>query len=73
MLQMHRLELCWTDRKSKFSPNVRQKLRNTNSSLIVTEEVYENLVKLLNLSMKIFTALKLKNFNDEINNFFMNG
>ena len=43
MLQMHRLELCWTDRKE------------------------------LNLSQKNFTALKLKNFNDEINNFFMNG
>ena len=28
---------------------------------------------LLNLSKKNFTALKLKNFNDEINNFFMNG
>ena len=31
------------------------------------------LVKLLNLNEKNFTALKLKNFNDEINNFFMNG
>ena len=36
----------------------------------MTEEVYENLVKLLNLSKKNFIALKLKNFNDEINNFF---
>ena len=25
MLQTHRLELCWTDRKSEFSPNVRRK------------------------------------------------
>ena len=39
----------------------------------MTEEVCENEVKLLNLSKKNFTALKLKNFNDEINNFFMNG
>ena len=39
----------------------------------MTEEVYENYVKLLNLSKKNFTALKLKNVNDEINNFFMNG
>ena len=37
----------------------------------MTEEVYENDVKLLNLSEKNFTALKLKNFNDEINSFFM--
>ena len=43
------------------------------SRLIMTEEVYENLVKLLNLIKKNFTALKLKNFNDEINNFFVNG
>ena len=30
-------------------------------------------MKLLSLSRKIFTALKPKNFNDEINNLFMNG
>ena len=34
-------------------------------------EVYDNKVKLVNLSKKNFIALKLKNFNDEINNFFM--
>ena len=66
MLQMHRIELCWTDRKSKFSPNLRRKLRNTNSRLIMTEEVYENSGKLLNLSKKNFSALKLKNFNDKM-------
>ena len=71
-LQMHRLELCWTDRKSKSSPKVGRKFRNTTSRLIVTEKVYENFVKLLNLIKKNFTALKLKNYNDEINNFFMN-
>ena len=27
MLQMHRLELCWTDRKSKFSPNARREIK----------------------------------------------
>ena len=37
----------------------------------MTEEVYENWVKLLNLNKKNFIALELKNFNDEINNFFM--
>ena len=37
-----RLELCWTDRKSKFSPNARRKLRNTNFKLIMTEEVCRN-------------------------------
>ena len=39
----------------------------------MTEDMYENQVKFLNLSKKNFTALKLKNFHDEINNFFMNG
>ena len=69
-LQMHRLELCWTDKKSEFWPSARQKLTDTNFKLMMTE-VYENLVKLLNLREKNFTALKLKNFNDEINSFFM--
>ena len=49
----------------------RWRLRNTNSKLIMTEEVHENVVKFLNLNEKNFTALKLKNFNDEINSFFM--
>ena len=39
----------------------------------MTEEVYKNEVKRSNRSKKNFTALKLKNLNDEINNFFMNG
>ena len=55
-MEMHRLELCWTDRQtdrqSEFSPNVGRKLRNTNARLIMTEEVYENEVKLLNLSQE---------------------
>ena len=70
-LNTHTLELSWTDRGSISSPNVRRKSRNTNVRLILTEEMHENCVKLLNLSKKNFTALKLKNFNDEINNFFM--
>ena len=71
-LQLHRLEFCWTDRQSKFSSSVRRKLRNTNSRLIMTEQMCENYVKLLKLSKKTSTALKLKSFNDEINNLFMN-
>ena len=45
VVRMHRLELCWTDKKSEFLPSARQKLTNT--------------------------SFKLKNFNDEINSFFM--
>ena len=41
-LNTHRLELFWTDRKSKPPPNVRRRLRNTNSRLIMTEEMYKN-------------------------------
>ena len=58
-------------KESKFSPSARQKLTDTYFKLIMTEEFYENYVKLLNLSEKNFTALKLKHFNDEINSFFM--
>ena len=42
--------------KERFSPNVRRILRNTNSRLTMTEEVYENWVKSLNLSKKNFIA-----------------
>ena len=66
-METHRLELFWTDRKSKSSPNVWRRLRNTNSRLIMTEEGY----KIESLSRKNLIALKQKNFNDEINNFFM--
>ena len=46
-MQMHRLEFCWTDRKSKFSPNVRRKSRNTNSRLLTTEEVFPKLGEII--------------------------
>ena len=45
MLQTHRLEPCWAGKKSKFTPNVRRKSRNTNSRLIMTNEVYENSIE----------------------------
>ena len=51
-------------------PSARQKSTDTNFKPLMTEEVYENDVKLLNLNKKNFTALELKKFNDEINNFF---
>ena len=39
-LNMRRLALFWTDKGSKSSPTVRRRLENTNSRLIMTEEVY---------------------------------
>ena len=65
------IRTLWKDKKSEFLPSTRQKLTDTNFKLTMTEEVYENWVKLLNLSKKNFTAFKQKNFNDEINSFFM--
>ena len=40
-LNTHRLCFFWTDRGSKSSPIVRRRLRDTSSSLIMTEEVYK--------------------------------
>ena len=42
VVRMHRLDFCWTDKKSEFLPSARQKLTDTNFKLIMTEEVYEN-------------------------------
>ena len=65
------IRLCWTDKKSEFLPSARQKSTDTNFKPLMTEEVYENWVKLLNLNKKNFTSLELKKkFNDEINSFF---
>ena len=36
----------------------------------MTEKVYENCVKILNLNKKNFTALEQKDFIDQINSFF---
>ena len=66
----HRLGLCSTNKRCEFLPSARQKSTDTNFKLLTTEEVYENWVKLLNLNKKNFTALKQKNFKDEINSFF---
>ena len=41
-LNTHRLRLSWADRGSKSSPTVRRRLENTNSRLIMTEEVCNN-------------------------------
>ena len=70
VVRMHRLELCSTNKKGKFLPSARQKSTDTNLKPLMTEEVHENWVKLLNLNKKNFTALELKKFNDEINSFF---
>ena len=47
-------------------------IEDTNSRLIMTEEVYNNQVKRSSRSKKNLIAFKQKNFIDEINNFFMN-
>ena len=64
------IKLCSTNKKSEFLPSAKQKSTDTNFKPLMTEEVYENWLKLLNLDKKNFTALELKKFNDEINSFF---
>ena len=71
-LNTHRLGLFWRDKGSKSSPTVRRRLENTNSRLVMTEEVYKYKVKRSSPSKKSFIVLKQKNSIDEINNFFMN-
>ena len=71
-LKKNRLGLSWTDTGRKSSLNARRRLENTNSRLIVTEEVYKNWAKRSSRSKKNFIALKQKDAVDEINNFFMN-
>ena len=41
-LKANRLGLSWTDKESKFSLTVKRRFENTNSRLIMTEEVYKN-------------------------------
>ena len=41
-LKTNRLGLSWTDKGSKSSLTVKRRLENTNSRLIMTEEVYKN-------------------------------
>ena len=42
MLQMHKLELCWTDRKSRFSSNVRRKAEYDRRSVRKLGEIIES-------------------------------
>ena len=42
ILRMNRLGLSWTDKGSRFSLTVKRGSENTNSRLIMTEEVYKS-------------------------------
>ena len=69
-LNKHRLGLFWTDRGGKSSLTVRRRLENTNSRLIMTEEVNKNWMKRSSRSKKNFIVLKQTNDVDKIINFF---
>ena len=71
-LNANRLGLFWTDKGSKSSPAVKRRLGNTNARLIMTEEVYKNLLKRSSRSKNNFIVLKQKNDVEKIINFFMN-
>ena len=40
-MKVNRLGLSWSDKESRFSLTVKRRLENTNSRLIITEEVYK--------------------------------
>ena len=42
-LRMNRLRLSWSDKESRFSLTVKRRFENTNSRLIMTEEVHKKL------------------------------
>ena len=70
-VKTNRVGLSWTDRKNKSSRTVKKKFRNTNSRLIMTEEVLKNRMKRSN-RRKNFIVFKKQNDVDKIVNFFMN-
>ena len=71
-LKTNRFGLSWTDKGSKSSLTVKRRLADTNSRLIMTEEVYKNYLKRSSRSKTNFIVLKQKNAVDKIINFFMN-
>ena len=72
ILNTNRSGFFWTDTGSKSSLTVKRRFENTNSRLIMTEEVFKNWVKRSSRSRKNFIVFKQKNAVDKIINFFMN-
>ena len=70
-MQMHRLDLSWTDMTERTLAECQAEIKKHEFQSDYDRSARQ-LVKLWSLSKKNFIALKLKNFNDEINNFFMN-
>ena len=71
-LKATRLGLSWIEKGSKSSLTVKRRFENTNSRLIMTEEVYKNRMKRSSRRKKNFIVLKQTNDVDKIINFFMN-
>ena len=70
-METHRLELCWTEKEqilAEWHADIKQHEFQADYDRISVRKLGDIL---LNLSKKNFIALRLKNFNDEINNFFM--
>ena len=71
--QREQIGFSWSDKESRFSLTVKVRFENTNSRLIMTEEVFKSWMKWSSLKKKKFVVLiKETNDFDEINNFFMN-
>ena len=71
-LKTNRLGLFWTDKGSKSSLTAKRRFENTNSRLIMTEEVYKKWMKRSSRRKKNFIVLKQTNDVDKIINFFLN-
>ena len=71
--KMSKSGFFWNDKESRFSLTVKQRLKNTSSKPIMTEEVFKNWMKWSSLKEeKLIVLIKETNNFDEINNFFMN-
>ena len=69
---MSKSRFFWNDKKSRFSLVVEQRVRNTSSRPIMTEEISKKLMELSSLNeVKLIVLLQETNNFDEINNFFM--
>ena len=64
---MHRVEVCWKRQEERILVECQAETKGHHEF----QAGYDRRTLLLKLSEKNLTALKLKNFNDEINSFFM--
>ena len=72
-METHRLELCWTDRKSKFSPNVRRKIKKHEFQADYDRRSVRKLGEIIESQQEEFHCAQAEELQRRDNNFFMNG